>query len=298
MLVITCCLLRPTIIADLKGKNSRITRHLPSNLRLSRWLRIAVYGFSEHLTSHYYTPHSGRNFMPTATAVLGFSKSDRDMLGGWAAEGSERYSRAAKFKIGMMQKAVSSTFGSADHDPLAEADDLDALGVFLNSSEVSEEEVHRTKTLLASRTFTDVHRDAASDDPVDALDQESVELLQDASLDESLAMKKKSAKEKQQVWNRSRSELLGSDHKTTRATIRDQLETGYYISYSGKKAIKVLHCLGHCFMLPGVDYMSYDYVGTVIPDSSSYDTVCKWCAKKADTLRRHELIGFKHFLFD
>ena len=111
-------------------------------------------------TSHCYTPHSGRNFMPTSTAVLGFSKSDRDMLGGWAAEGSERYSRAAKFKIGLMQKAVSTTFGSADHDPLAEADDLDALGVFLNSSEVSEEEVLRTKTLLASQTFTDVHRDA------------------------------------------------------------------------------------------------------------------------------------------
>ena len=51
-------------------------------------------------TSHYYTRHSGRSFMPTATAVLGFSKSDRDMQGGWAAEGSERYSRAAKFKIG------------------------------------------------------------------------------------------------------------------------------------------------------------------------------------------------------
>ena len=44
------------------------------------------------LTTHYYTPHSGRNFMPTSTAVLGFSRPDRDMLGGWAAEGSERYS--------------------------------------------------------------------------------------------------------------------------------------------------------------------------------------------------------------
>ena len=181
-----------------------------------------------------------------------------------------------------MQKAVSSTFGSADYDPLAEANDLDALGAFLNSSEVSEEEVHRTKTLLASRTFTDVHREVASDVLVDAVEQEPVELLQDESLDESLAMRKKTAKEKQQVWNRSRSELLGSDHKITRASIRDQLEPGYYISYSGKKAIKVLHRLGHCFMLPGVDYMSYDYMGTVIPDSSSYETVCKWCAKKAE----------------
>ena len=83
-----------------------------------------------------------------------------------------------------MQKAVSSTFGSADHDPLAEADDLDALGVFLNSSEVSEEEVLRTKTLLVSRTFTDVHRDVASDVLVDAVEQDSVELLQDVIGDE------------------------------------------------------------------------------------------------------------------
>ena len=114
-----------------------------------------------------------------------------------------------------MQKAVSSTFGSADLDPLAEADDLDALGVFLKSSEVSEDEILRTKTLLVSRTFTDVHRDVVADVSVDATEQEPVELVQDASLDESLAMKKKTAKEKQQVWNRSRSELLGSDHKTS-----------------------------------------------------------------------------------
>ena len=106
------------------------------------------------------------------------------------------------------------------------------------------------------------------------------ELVQDASLDESLAMKKKTAKEKQQVWNRSRSELLGSDHKNNKSlhsVISWILDIN--ISYSGKKAIKVLHCLGHCFMLPGVDY---DYMGTFIPASSSYDTVCKWCAKKAN----------------
>ena len=47
---------RPTIFAALKGKNSPIIRHSPSNLRLSRWLRIEVYGFSEHLQAHYYTP--------------------------------------------------------------------------------------------------------------------------------------------------------------------------------------------------------------------------------------------------
>ena len=100
-----------------------------------------------------------------------------------------------------MQKAVSTTFGSADHDPLAEADDLDGLGVFLKSSGVSDDEILRTKTLLVSRSFTDVHQDVAADVPVDATEQEPVELVQDESVDESLAMKKKTEKEKQQVWN-------------------------------------------------------------------------------------------------
>ena len=99
-------------------------------------------------TGHYDTPHSGRNFMPTAAAVLGFARSDRDMLGGWSAEGSERYSRAAKHKIAAMQKAVSQTFASSDLDPLAEADDIDGLGNFLKSWDVPDQEVLRVKTLL------------------------------------------------------------------------------------------------------------------------------------------------------
>ena len=49
-------------------------------------------------TGQYYTHHSGRNFMPSGTAVLGFSKADRDILGGWSAEGSERYRRTANTK--------------------------------------------------------------------------------------------------------------------------------------------------------------------------------------------------------
>ena len=83
--------------------------------------------------------------MPTASAVLKFSRGDRDMLGGWAAEGSERYSRAAKFKNASMQQSVSSTFKSADHDPLAEADDTDSLDCFRSPG------MYRTKRYCVRR---------------------------------------------------------------------------------------------------------------------------------------------------
>ena len=91
--------------------------------------------------------------MPSATAVLGFSKSERDVLGGWSAEGSERYSRAAKYKITNMQKPVSHSFTSADLDPLGESDEIDALGNFLKSWDVPEKGISRIKTLLVSRIF-------------------------------------------------------------------------------------------------------------------------------------------------
>ena len=55
---------------------------------------LRIFGNS---TGHYKTPHSGRNFMPSAAAVLGFAKAERDILGGWAADGSQRYIRTAKF---------------------------------------------------------------------------------------------------------------------------------------------------------------------------------------------------------
>ena len=49
MFVIICCPHRPTIFAALKGKSSPVIQHSPSNRKLFHWLRIGVYGFSEHL---------------------------------------------------------------------------------------------------------------------------------------------------------------------------------------------------------------------------------------------------------
>ena len=92
-------------------------------------------------TGHYYTPHSGRNFMPAGIAVLGFSKADRDIL-----EGRERYTTTAKIKNAQMQSAIAATFRDPDSDQLGEADDIDALGDFLRTCEVPEKSILRTKS--------------------------------------------------------------------------------------------------------------------------------------------------------
>ena len=236
---------------------------------------LRIFGNS---TGHYYTPHSGRNFMPSAASVLGFTKSERDVLGGWAADGSQRYTRTAKYKIAQMQIAGASTFKNSDPDQLAESDDLDCLADFLRSWEVPESSIRKSLQILSLRSYADLQRsDFVEPAPADC-DVAPGELALDI-LDEDAEVRKKLIKEKQQAGNRGRSELLGSDHKQARLEIRSQLQSGYYISYSGKKSIRVVHCLGRCYMLPGVDYLSFTYVGEQFPASDAYDCVCKWCAR-------------------
>ena len=167
--------------------------------------------------------------MPSATAVLGSSKSDWDILGGWSAEGSERYSRAAKYNSTNVQKAASQSFTTSDLDPLGEADDIDALGNFLKSWEVPDKEILRVKTLLVSRTFTDVQRDDTMEAPSAQVELDSGELAPDDDFNEELSMTKKASEEKQQGWNRGRSDLLGADHKQTRNMLRAELAPGYFI---------------------------------------------------------------------
>ena len=81
-----------------------------------------------HPVVHFWTPHSSRTFMPSSSSALGFPKSDRDYLEGWAAENSDRYARVARLKIQTMQKAVSRSFSiPASEDPLGEAETLTQL---------------------------------------------------------------------------------------------------------------------------------------------------------------------------
>ena len=155
------------------------------------------------------------------------------------------------FKIASMQQAVSATFQCSEHDPFAEGDDIDLLGQLLKSWNVQDDEILSTKRLQVSRTFTDVQREDSLEIPGIDVELLADDLPPDDMLNESAAMKKKPSAEKQQSWNRGRSEVLGDEHKKARIAIRAEVEPGYCISSSGKKRIKVLHRLGQCYMLPG-----------------------------------------------
>ena len=132
--------------------------------------------------------------MPSAAAVLGFAKTDRDILGGWAADGSQRYTRTAKYKIAQMQIAVASTFKNSDPDQLAESDDLDCLADFLRSWDVPEASIRKSLQILGLRSYADLQRsDSVEPIPADC-DVAPCELSLDI-LDEEAGVRKKLSKE-------------------------------------------------------------------------------------------------------
>ena len=68
--------------------------------------------------AQFWTPHSRRSFLPSCTSILGFDKSQRDFLGGWSAQGSDRYARVAKLRVENMWKAVTKAIHSrGSRDP-------------------------------------------------------------------------------------------------------------------------------------------------------------------------------------
>ena len=69
----------------------------------------------------FWTPHSGRSFLPSCCAALDFSKEERDYLGSWSTQRSDRYARIARLRISNLQRAVArSTRQGPQGDSLGE----------------------------------------------------------------------------------------------------------------------------------------------------------------------------------
>ena len=72
--------------------------------------------------TNYWTPHSGRCFLPSVTATLKHEKTQRDFLG-WSAKGSDRYARIARVRIAHLQNsAITALQSTTLQDPIAESE--------------------------------------------------------------------------------------------------------------------------------------------------------------------------------
>ena len=130
---------------------------------------------SDHRVAHFWTPHSGRNFMPSASAAVGYQKSDRDVVGG-SAQGSDRYTWLARQRISAMQVTVAQSFSDRKNcDPLGEAESLKALEEHMSNRGLSGEEVSQVLKALSSHAFVDVQRsEQVAADPVEEFEPSDI----------------------------------------------------------------------------------------------------------------------------
>ena len=196
------------------------------------------------LLAKFWTPHSGRAFMPSATAALGVDKTERDYLGGWSAQGSDRYARVAKRRISNMQKLVVKALQQEGQDKLAEEETIEALEEFMASTGIATDDKVRILGVLswspppAPAAYIKAPEDLEPQSP--AGDESPVPSLVSDFQDLDPAKSEKMDK-------RRKKNLLGLNPRQARESIRAGLAPGFYISVSGKRQIRTLHRLGDCY---------------------------------------------------
>ena len=244
-----------------------------------------------HRVASYWTPHSARNFLPSAAIALDIPKSDRDLLGGWGAQQSDRHSRVSKSRIAHVQQVVSRSFSnSLDPDTLAETEALEDFASYLSSQGLSIEMTQRYSRFLSHRSLVErrqVHvRPAVEISPEQLEEQELVFSEREEGTKPST---ERDSGANFRAWNAERTkrlgEALGTDTKAARERIRSSMEPGFYAAVSTKRKFRILHHLGSCYMLPGLDFQAYVYLGTSMPSRSHYEQICKRCAKAGTTTR-------------
>ena len=201
----------------------------------------------------------------------------RHLLGGWSAEGSERYNILAKFKIAQVQRSVIKIIWDKDSlDPLSESSLLRELTDSWRAHQTDKSEITRSVRLLSSRRYSEAVRPLSTELlPVDTQLEEYLEI------DEDLAEGSRGGETRQA---KATSLENGKDEKARRES------DGLSRRVAGFSSTRFLHfliiqerdpdrTLGECCMIPGLDHVQYEYAGSSMPNQESFDLTCKWCSK-------------------
>ena len=222
------------------------------------------------------TAHSWRAFLPTAASGLGAAQSDLDALGSWRPKGGMVYVRQSSTRALKYQKAVAMSLKNGGADFLNEAAEMRVYERRLLQRGLIDTEVEEAlegvfavpRGERAQKDGTSGHltglRPGASSvggEPPVAMVPLAAELVADV---------------------RGKPKATGVK---SASRIPDG-EVGYVLSLvrRGRRMHKKLHYLGQCHLVPGVDYLRYDWIGPQRLGAEFYDSVCTrcWPAKDAE----------------
>ena len=182
----------------------------------------------------FWTPHSGRSFMPSCCAALQFPLDQRNYLGGWSAEGSDRYARVAVLRIRSLQGAViKSIQAGPEGDPLGEQETLSHLQQYGEDKKVQPDEM---VSLIRNLETWQPHREPRAAAMPEVNIDDDVGLLQIQDEDDEPADPAEHAQKRRRGGNaQTRTEALGDNPREARARIRQTMQPGFYVCRAGKK---------------------------------------------------------------
>ncbi len=222
-----------------------------------------------------FTPHSGRNFLPSAAAALGAGKDDIDRLGAWSVKGGSAYIRTIRSHTARLQGVVAQWARAArgDRDTLADQESLDALGRHLGRRGVSKERQSEILDALAwsgggppDRTVLPLARGAGAV----AGAASSVSTPGTAAVGAALAESGAAAVAVEKM------ETIAEENADASSC------QGYVCSLLGRRDVRRLHYIGLCHRRPGHDYARFRCFGDRLPEKSEYDAVCRQCWPSGD----------------
>ena len=226
------------------------------------------------LAQSFWTEHSLRSFLPTATECFCPGTKDVGLVGCWKATGGAMYIRLVRSRVARVQKRIRRAVvrGNADA-ALHEGESREDLDDWLLARGVTPSTI--TKQLMFL-TFPGDGDASDSDRNVEIEEMKGFVV----GREEKVENKKVDGPtlETDALSEAASPAVIGEQgtraHRRQRA-LKD-LKNGFYVART-RDGKCMLHFLGGCFMVPGVDYAKFSYLGESLPDESKYTGFCAKC---------------------
>ena len=244
--------------------------------RVLREFQIANSKMFQRPVTNFWTPHSGRTYMPTATQVLAFPKEERDFLGGWLAQAGDRYARTARRKIANMQRTVAREIRTKSAGRLAEEETSRSLQDFLETEGLPEAE--RNENVKRLEDWSSFATDALPAVPQLEQQEEGDEEVQAVQESETVPTERLERPDKRRKEQSTRTEIFGVSGEerlveksvsTRFPRVRIEQTKGHNVASSG--------CL---LQRPRSGPLHFRKSRYDMPHESAYDNICALCSRK------------------
>ncbi len=232
----------------------------------------------------WYTPHSARNFLPSAALpILRATEEDVRKLGAWSTKEGGAYIRTVRDHTRHVQVSIAQGLREqrGQRDPLREQDDLAALADHLIVCGVDRVEAGRIVNVLVwgspSAEGQSTPETASADESKGEVSVAGRAGPPHGGVTVARGARASSSSELDPAGNVvSPTGEVGGSSGDQDAVDREPV-TGYVCSVLGKRRVRRLHYVGLCYRRPGWDYAEYERHGDTVPPASAYDLVCRQC---------------------